>query len=172
MVAALQRAVRHRITIALLVVTACRHDAEEPPPHLVIDEVCAGATDDDRFTIRNAGDRAVDLSELAFVDRRGDFVRARRFADVVLMPGARHVQRVRRDEVGFRLGAHDDLWIYRVEDDVEVAGVDWRRGSTEPRPLCKVDDPFASHLSDGLGGVDNLAIGRDGEIDRLGIRDE
>ena len=96
---------------------------------LVIDEVgAAGAPD--WFEIVNPTNAPIDLSDFVYVDVADDLERARPFPPRTLAPGERHVQSVDKAIDRFRLGAGEELWIYRVADGAEIDGVDWERGDS------------------------------------------
>ncbi len=123
-----------RMGCLLLVFTsACVCEVEVAPataPALVINEVSTGNPSGDWFEVVNVGDTPIDLSDLVFVDRPGDFVRAHRMDDVSIAPGAHHIQHVSREDHGFTLGDADALWIHIFDDRALVHHVRWRRGTS------------------------------------------
>jgi hypothetical protein len=101
----------------------------EDGPSLVIDEVgAAGAPD--WFEVVNPTNRALELADFVYVDVADDLERARPFPARTLRPGERHVQSVDKALDRFRLGAGEELWIYRARDGAEIDGVDWERGDS------------------------------------------
>lgn len=116
-------------------------DDQLEPGSVVINEVAPAGAPHDWFEIVNRGDRAVELSDLVFVDRPGDFVRARRFPELTLAPGERHVQEVVRSEHGFQLGDAEGVYLYHHEDHMVIDRVAWRTGAAPVRgSLARVPD--------------------------------
>jgi hypothetical protein len=113
----------------------CIGDVEEPagPGDLRINEVAPRGEPHDWFEVINTGDRPIELSDFVFVDRQVDFLRAKRFPEITLDPGERHVQEVIRVEQGFQLGDTEALFIYRHDDRVPIDRVAWKKGSAPHR---------------------------------------
>jgi len=113
----------------------CIAEPGEPPGPgaLRINEVAPAGHPHDWFEVVNTGDQPIELSDFVFVDRQVDFLRAKRFPEVTLDPGERHVQEVIRIEQGFQLGDTEALFIYRHDDRVPIDRVAWKKGSAPHR---------------------------------------
>lgn len=95
---------------------------------LVVNEVAPGEAPD-WIEIVNASNAAVQLSEFAYVDVAGDFVKMKPFPAMMLAPGAYYAQDVDDPISGFKLGSDEEVWIYRISDMAMSDGVDWAQGA-------------------------------------------
>lgn len=113
----------------------CVVEPEAPPGpgSVVINEVAPSGEPHDWFEVVNNSDQPVELSDFVFVDRQVDFLRAKRFPEITLAPGERHVQEVIRTEQGFQLAASEALFIYRHDDRELIDRVTWKKGSAPHR---------------------------------------
>lgn len=104
-------------------------DAPPPLRILVINEVAASETPD-WFEIVNVGTSPVMLADFAYVDAANDFVKAKPFPSVTLPPGAYYTQDVDDVTSGFKLASDEELWIYRIGDQMLSDAVDWPEGAS------------------------------------------
>src|SRR5262245_35748554 len=111
---------------------------------LVVNEVAAGENPD-WFEVVNATTAPVELSDFIFVDAAGDFAKAVHFPAMTLAPGALYAQEVDGTVVPFKLGADEELWVYRASDDMLSDGVDWNTGdSPTGSSFARIPDTFGT----------------------------
>jgi hypothetical protein len=105
-------------------------DAPLGPPALVINEVAAAGAPNDWFEVVNAGFTPVRLADYLFIDS-GPIDDAVPFDDGnVLAPGAYFVQEVTDGGNGFKLGADEELHLFRIADGAMSDTVDWADGAS------------------------------------------
>jgi len=114
-------------------------DGESPDPDgsadgpaalriLVVNEIAAGEAPD-WIEVVNATPSPVELSDFAFVDAEGDFVKAKPFPAMTLAPGAYFAQDVDDTTAGFKLGSDEAIFVYRISDHALSDSVDWAEGA-------------------------------------------
>lgn len=111
---------------------------------LVINELAAGEAPD-WFEVVNATTAPIELSDFVFVDVAGDLAKAVPFPRMTLGPGAYYAQDVDGTTIPFKLGADEELWIYRASDRALSDGVDWAAGASPTgQSYARLPDVFGA----------------------------